>query len=78
MLWGLGFVLIIILFILAVIYFYNDSKTENFESVTGEIIKDPFIAINDNNLYMPITDKSNGKPVDIKYQLEQRFIEELT
>jgi len=80
MLWGFGFLIIILIFILAALYFYNSKnwesdKNENTRN-TGNIkdnevkyMTESFLNINDSNLYMPIIDKSKGKPVDIKYQI---------
>ena len=58
MLWGIGFIIIIIIFLLIlllVLYYFPKVKFE------------PFISINDSNLYMPVKDKL--EPTTIKYQV---------
>lgn len=75
MLWGLGiFILVVILiFILVVIYFIRQNESENEHEHKKEkeskYFLEPFIAINDSNLYMPVKDKNSLKPENIKYQI---------
>ena len=64
--WGIFAIIIIILFILAGVYFsYSQNKTIPEKAIPMAV--EPFIAVKDTNLYTSNT--SNLAPVNIKYQV---------
>jgi hypothetical protein len=79
MLWGIGIVVlvIILIFLLAVIYFNHQKENGNTKNNIiqkkkkneTKYVLEPFISINDSNLYMPVKDKNSLKPENIKYQI---------
>lgn len=80
MLWGIGIVILvlILIFVLAVIYFNHQNENENTVEKENKIadtktkyILEPFLAINDSDLYMPLnnSDKDSLKPSNIKYKI---------